>query len=68
MKTTVQKAYVLDESGIARTLVDSNGRIYVPRAGWIERPNWQVSRVPGPAYERWCDVPSAWLGGCPFFR
>jgi hypothetical protein len=64
MKTTVQKAYVF---GTTRALVDSKGRVYVPQQGWVTMPDNEIKRVAGPAYEKWSDVPAAWLGGCPYW-
>lgn len=64
-RLTVQKAYVGNE----RTLVDSEGKVYVPSEGrWFG--GGSVPPTPtGPVYERWSDVPAAWLGiGCVYFR
>lgn len=60
-RTTVQRGYM----GQDRVLVASDGRVF--RGGEWAHPDTQVVKVPG-VYERWCDVPAAWLGGCPYWR
>lgn len=62
MKTKVQRAYI----GSERTLVDSQGRVFLD--GMWMTGNFPVVRVPGSTYDRWCDVPFAWVGACPYFR
>lgn len=56
MKGTVTRGYL----GSRRVLVHSNGRVFDGHT-WIE-PQGTVTLHPGDAFERWVDVPAAWLG------
>jgi hypothetical protein len=63
---TVQKAYLALETSCARrVLVDSHGRVF-DGGSWSE-PGAQVVRT-GDEYRTWSDVPSAWIGGSPWWR
>jgi hypothetical protein len=60
MKTTVRKAYVVVGSEAQRVLANSRGEVYTHAAGWTKPAGVVLSE--GPVYERWMDVPEAWLG------
>ncbi len=64
MRKTVQRAYVVTDQGAQRTLVDSEGRIYLDK-NWVPNAG-EVIAVPG-RYERWCDVPEVWIGHLPYW-
>lgn len=59
-KVTVQRAY----TSAGRVLVDNDGRVYAG-IDWTESRG-PVHRV-GETYERWVDVPFAWLGYVPYW-
>ncbi len=61
MKATVVRAYV----GSQAALLHSQGMVYV-KGQWAPAPA-DVVTVPG-RYERWCDVPAAWLGHTPWWK
>lgn len=62
MKTTAQRAYVFDAGKAQRVIATSKGEVYTPGEGWSKPVEVQVVKVPG-IYDRWSDVPAAWLGG-----
>jgi hypothetical protein len=53
--------------GAQRVLVDARGLVFSVANGWA-RPSGQPLIVRGEVYERWQDVPFAWVGGVPFWR
>jgi hypothetical protein len=66
MKTTVQRGYLMDQDNASRVLVDSRGQVYAEGA-WFIPVGSRVVTVPG-TYDRWMDVPEAWLGHAPWWR
>jgi hypothetical protein len=64
-KTTVVRAYMSDGQQMQRVLADSRGNVYVGKE-WT-RPTGQLIPVRG-IYERWSDVPEAWIGHVPFWK
>lgn len=68
MKTVgVQRAYVLGVT-TERAIAHVNGEVYTPERGW-HIPTAVVVTVPGGVvYERWSDVPHAWLGCTPWWH
>lgn len=67
MKTTVQRAYLINGSNAARVLADSHGQVFLPGTGWT-RASGTVHLVPGGnVYERWSDVPFAWVDAVPYW-
>ena len=63
---SVQKAYIETRNGVARGLLSSNGKVYLPQQGWHFTAG-KVVALAG-SYDSWHDVPSAWLGGGPYWR
>ena len=61
MRTTVQKAYIVTGNQTQRTILKSDGLVYVPREGWA-LPSGDVVPAYGECYDRWNDVPAAWMG------
>jgi hypothetical protein len=57
----VQRAYI----GSERVLVDSYGRVF--RGGMWVPVDGEIIRE-GERYERWVDVPFAWIGCVPYWR
>lgn len=66
---SVSRAYAVQGSSVERVLIDSRGRVFAPEAGKFADPAPCVSvyLVPG-EYHTWSDVPSSWVGGCPYWR
>ncbi len=68
-KTTVQLAYTLEAGRAERVIASSEGEVYTPERGWESAERVQVIPEPGrPVYERWADVPAAWIGAVPYWR
>lgn len=66
---SVSRAYAVQGAVVERVLIDSSGRVFAPDAGEFAVParDVQVFIVPG-EYHTWSDVPSSWVGGCPYWR
>lgn len=68
MKNAVCRAYIITENKAYKTLLDSHGKVYAKAVrAWVEPTVGKVIAVPG-HYERWVDVPRAWLGHQPYWR
>jgi hypothetical protein len=65
--TTVQRAYLIRGTEAERVILDSQGLVFQRLTCSWSVPAGVVVTVPG-TYGRWCDVPSSWVGGCPWFR
>jgi hypothetical protein len=65
-RLTVQLAYQTTETQTQRVLADSEGRIYVPGEGWTHARG-RIEAFGAP-FERWSDVPSAWMDGCVYWK
>lgn len=66
MKTVV-RAYLKNQKGVlVRTLLDSDGKVYLPKLKqWVDGA--VEATVPG-HFESWADVPASWVGHVPFWR
>lgn len=66
MRNTVQLAYHTEANQTQRVLKDSQGRVFIPGEGWtLPRGHVVAER---PIYERWADVPAAWVGAVPYWH
>lgn len=62
---TVQLGYQLHTETAERVLVASTGEVF-SEGRWTQ-PTGAVVPL-ARSFDRWCDVPAAWLGGCPWWR
>lgn len=63
----VQRAYMVGSRAAERVLAADDGRVYLPRLEvWTSSPLGDVVRT-GEVFERWVDVPSAWVGHAVWF-
>lgn len=69
MKRTVRRAYFLRAGKGVRVIADSRGQVFFPNTREWHTPTAGAQVVPvGQRYERWCDVPQAWLGYTPWWK
>lgn len=61
----VCKAYLFSAGEAKRVLLSNRGKVFAGK-DW-EDPNGKVVST-GDVYERWSDVPFAWMGGTPWWR
>lgn len=59
-------AYLFSERGAQRVIAASSGLVYLPQIKRWVSPAGEVVTVR--EYDRWCDVPRAWVGHLPWWR
>ncbi len=67
-RKSVALAYLQSEGKVQRTLQDSLGNVFLPESGSWTYPRGEVTLAAGAGYDRWVDVPRAWLGVQPFWK